>query len=361
MRRFTAVGAVVTLVDIAVVLALRGVFGLPVIAADAIAIAAAAALSFSLRRLDQPGPYLRATFAAGLLDIVVLRVGVEALPLLPAKLIALSAAALVRLLLYRGLSRPQIRTHQALRTDRPPPPGDVRFSVVVPAYKEGPRIAGTVARLRDALEGIETEIVVVDDGSGDSTADAARAAGADQVVVQPVNKGKGAAVRAGVLAARGRTIAFTDADLAYPPAQLARLLHEAEAGWDMVVGSRRHVDTTTLVRARRVRELSGRLFNLFTLIALLGQYRDTQCGLKAFRSDAARRLFGAARVDGFAFDVELFHLAERYRLSLEEVPVELANTETSTVRVGVDAVRMVRDLIRIRALASSGSYDEHRR
>jgi hypothetical protein len=358
VRRFTAAGLVVTLVDVAILVTLRAAFGVPVIIADAAAIAAAAVLSFSLRRLDRPGPYLRATLAAGLLDIVVLRVGVEVLPLLLAKLVSLSAAAVVRLLFYRRLLRPEVRTAQSQRADRRRAPGDVRLSVVVPAYREAPRIADAIDRLRAALADIEVEIVVVDDGSPDDTAAAARQAGADQVVALPANQGKGAAVRAGALVARGRTIAFTDADLAYPPEQLLRLLEEVEAGWDVVVGSRRHVETTTLVRARRVRELSGRLFNLLTLIVLLGQYRDTQCGLKAFRSDAARRLFAAARIDGFAFDVELFHLVERYHLSLREVPVEVVNSATSTVHVGIDAMRMARDLVRIRALASSGAYEE---
>jgi dolichyl-phosphate beta-glucosyltransferase len=94
-----------------------------------------------------------------------------------------------------------------------------------------------------------------------------------------------------------------------------------------------------------------------TVAVLLGQYRDTQCGLKAFRADAARLLFAHARVDGFAFDVELFHLAERYRLSLAEVPVELANSTTSSVRVGIDALRMLRDLFRVRRWAAAGLYD----
>jgi hypothetical protein len=152
-------------------------------------------------------------------------------------------------------------------------------------------------------------------------------------------------------------VAYTDADLAYPPAQLLHLLAEVEAGADMVVGSRRHVETKTLVQARRLRELTGRLFNLLTGLILLGRYRDTQCGLKAFRSDVARALFTRSTVDRFAFDVELFHLAERYRLSLVEVPVELANTEQSSVRVALDALRMVRDLIVLRIRVGGRSYD----
>src|SRR5207244_9147163 len=172
-------------------------------------------------------------------------------------------------------------------------------------------IAETVDAVRRDLAPVATdgglEIVVVDDGSTDDTAARARAAGADNVVVQPRNKGKGGAVRAGMLVARGRTVAFTDADLSYPPAQLLHLLAEVEAGWDVVVGSRKHIETTELVRAARLRALTGRLFNTLTLALLLGQYRDTQCGLKAFRSDVARLLFSMARLEVFAFVVELFH------------------------------------------------------
>src|SRR5207302_1357991 len=161
-------------------------------------------------------------------------------------------------------------------------------------HRQPPRRA--LAPTNGEGEGGAVEIVVADDGSDDGTVDAARAAGADQVVALPLNRGKGAAVRAGVLAARGRTVAYTDADLAYPPAQLLRLLAEVEAGADMVVGSRRHVETKTLVQARRLRELTGRLFNLLTGLILLGRYRDTQCGLKAFRSDVARALFTRSTV-----------------------------------------------------------------
>jgi hypothetical protein len=160
-----------------------------------------------------------------------------------------------------------------------------------------------------------------------------------------------------MLAATGRVAAFTDADLSYPPEQLTTLLANVEDGWDMVVGSRKHVGTTTLVRARRLREVTGRVFNLLSEVVLLGQYRDTQCGLKAFRGDVARSLFSRTRVDRFAFDVELFHLAERDRLSGLEVPVSLANSSVSTIRVGADSLRMVRDLFRIRRWGGQGAYD----
>lgn len=286
---------------------------------------------------------------------------VGAIEALAALALFASAANLVRVLISRRRASTEVRTDLSRRSRRPPAPGDVRLSVVVPAFGEQERIADTIDRLRSALAKVAAdgglEIVVVDDGSFDGTAAAAEAAGADRVLRHEVNRGKGAAVRTGVLAARGRAVAFTDADLAYSPDQLLGLLDEVEAGWDVVVGSRRHTDTTTLVRARRLREIGGRGINLLTRAVLLGQYRDTQCGLKAFRSDAARLVFSHCQVDGFAFDVEVFHLVERYHLSLTEVPVRVENSTRSTVRVARDAARLVRDLFRIRRRASQGVYD----
>jgi dolichyl-phosphate beta-glucosyltransferase len=272
----------------------------------------------------------------------------------------LASLLAVRVVAQRRALFAQVRAEQQLRVDRPPLEGAIRFSVVLPAFQEGPRIADAVRSVRAALEpalGAERlEIVVVDDGSTDGTADEARAAGAHQVVRHATNRGKGAAVRTGVLAAQGDVVAFTDADLAYSPDQLLVLLHTVEQGVDVVVGSRRHTDATTLVRARRVREIGGRIINLLTFAVLLGQYRDTQCGIKAFRTDIARVLFGHAQLDGFAFDVELFHLIERYRLSLAEVPVTVVNSSRSSVRTVRDGLALVRDLFRIGALARTGTY-----
>jgi glycosyltransferase involved in cell wall biosynthesis len=274
------------------------------------------------------------------------------------KAISLFVAGLVRAAAYRRRLFLDVRATQSAPRPRPLPDSAVRLSVVIPAYREAGRIGETIAAVRAALADVgPVEIVVVDDGSGDATATDARAGGADIVIVQPQNRGEGAAVRAGMLAATGRVAAFTDADLSYPPEQLTTLLANVEDGWDMVVGSRKHVETTTLVRARRLREVTGRVFNLLSEVVLLGQYRDTQCGLKAFRGDVARSLFSRTRVDRFAFDVELFHLAERDRLSVLEVPVSLANSSVSTIRVGADSLRMVRDLFRIRRWGGQGAYD----
>ncbi len=379
LRRLVAIGSLSTLIDAGVFVALRQAAGWPLVPADAVALALAAVCSFVLHRatlvpgdpyerwVDRPAAFARIAVVGGVVDIAVV-VSLARLVdpasggvLLAIKLTAVFVAGVVRTAGERRLLFRVVRAEQDRRVERPDPPGDVRLSVVVPAYREEDHIAGAVRSLREALAVVADdgglEILIVDDGSGDRTADAAREAGADQVLEQPSNRGKGAAVRRGVLASHGRTVAFTDADLSYSPDQILRLLDMVEQGWDVVVGSRQHEDTTTLVRAGRLREVGGRAINLLTQVVLLGQYRDTQCGLKAFRSDVARVLFGRGMVEGFAFDVELFHLAERYRLSLTEVPVSVANSPRSTVRVARDALGLVRDLFRVRRWAKLGRYD----
>ncbi len=380
LRRFASIGVIATGVDIGVLLLLARGFDLIVVVADGGALVVAAVVSFALHRqitfaddpsvrwVQHPSAFVLAATAAGVVDIVVLRSLVEltgwqsAPELVAAKVPAVAMASVVRLVAYRWVLFGPVRTELAERVDRPPAPGDRRLSVVVPAFRERDRIADAVARIRAGLAGVapgaELEVVVVDDGSGDGTAEAARAGGADQVLALPENRGKGAAVRAGMLVTRGRTVAFTDADLSYPPAQIADLLVEVESGWDVVVGSRVHTDTATLVRARRIRELGGRVINLCTMSALLAAPRDTQCGLKAFRSDVARSLFSRSRIDGFAFDVELFHLAERDGLSVEEVPVQVVNAERSSVRAVRDGLALVRDLARIVRGGRAGWYDQ---
>ncbi|MDQ1401809.1 MAG: hypothetical protein QOG03_125 [Actinomycetota bacterium] len=381
LRRFASVGAFVTAVDLGLLAGLRHGLRLPLPLADGAAVAVASVVSFAVNRsvtfaddpyvrwVQRPLAFAFVSTVAGIVDVGVLvslaaPVNTDSLPtLLGLKGIAILAAATVRVAGYRRLLFEHVRSVQARRIEgRPPAPGDVRLSVVIPAYREEARVAATVAQVRAALAPVADdgglEVVVVDDGSPDGTSDAARAAGADRVITQPQNRGKGAAVRAGMAVARGRTIAFTDADLSYAPEQILDLLAQVEDGWDMVVGSRRHVETNVLVRTRRLREVTGRLFNALTTAVLLGQYRDTQCGLKAFRSDVGQRLASAGRIDGFAFDVELFHLAERDQVSLAEVPVTLVNHETSTMSVGRDAFRMMRDLFRIRRWAAEGRYDD---
>ena len=221
----------------------------------------------------------------------------------------------------------------------------MHLSLVIPAYREAATVAGTVERVRAELGPLVAgglEVVVVDDGSGDGTASAARAVDADIVIELAQNRGKGAAVRAGMLAASGAVRAFTDADLSYAPAQVARLAAAVEEGWDVVVGNRYHEGSTTLVEASTVRQVGGRAINLATRAVLHDAHPDTQCGLKALRGDVAEVLFRHARVDGFA---------------VADVPVEVANSDRSTVHVVRDALRLLVDLGRIRRAGASGAYD----
>jgi dolichyl-phosphate beta-glucosyltransferase len=239
-----------------------------------------------------------------------------------------------------------------------------RISLIIPTYEEADRIAETLStvdsELRSSLQkSDDMEVIVVDDGSKDATSEIARQAGADVVIRLEENKGKGAAIRAGVQEANGSVIAFTDADLAYNPRQVLKLATLVESGYDMVVGSRQHIETKNLVRAGRFREIGGRLINIATSALLLGHYRDTQCGLKAFKSQVAKSLFAAGTLDGFSFDVELFHLAERWDLSLMEVPVEVENSQRSSVSAFGDGIFLLLDLIRIRQRARSGTYPEN--
>ena len=380
MRRLGPGAAVVlaTGVDVGGLLVIRAVTGWPVAVADAIALLVAAPVSYLLhRRADRgadpfvrwardPRRFGRVAFVAGLADLAVLQILVVAvgdpslLTLFGLKLVALTVAALVRVVGHRRILVRTVRADQAEPVARPAAPGDRRLSVILPSYHQPDVVGEAVIRVREvlvaALGADEIEVVVVDDGSGDDTAARAEAAGADQVVVHPENRGKGAAVRSGAAVARGRTIAFTDADLAYDPAHLLVLLDRVEAGWDVAVGSRRHTDTVTLVRARRLREFGGRFINVLTQAVLLGHYRDTQCGLKGFRSDVAPLVLGQGLIDGFAFDIELFHLVERNGLSLTEVPVQVANSDQSSVQVLRDGTRLVRDLFRIRRNAAAGRY-----
>ncbi|MEZ5349561.1 MAG: glycosyltransferase [Microthrixaceae bacterium] len=380
LRRVLAIGVVATLVDVGGLVLAVEVLGWPVVPADAAAVGLATLVSFALhsarggnaptpgrRWFSEHGAYWRTALVALVADVAVLGLLVWWLdpgwwlPLMIAKVLSLTVAFVIRSSNYRHLMFQAVRADQSAPACRAAPPGVQRLSVVIPAYREADWIATTVERVRAELAGVAEsgglEVIVVDDGSPDGTAERAEEAGADVVLRQEVNRGKGAAVRAGMLVASGRTVAFTDADLSYAPAQIERLLQEVESGWDVVVGSRRHTNTLTVVRAGRLREFGGRVINLFTGVVLLGRYLDTQCGLKAFRSDVARLLFGHAVIDGFAFDVEVLHLVERYRLTLTEVPVEVENSERSTVNVARDAVRLLVDLLRIRHGERTRTYD----
>lgn len=223
-------------------------------------------------------------------------------------------------------------------------------TVVLPAYNAAGIVGGNVARLRAELGYEPLEIIVVDDGSGDGTAAEAREAGADLVIEFPRNRGKGAAVKEGVLAANGEVVVFTDVDLSYGPEVIQDAVKAVQAGALACVGQRK-VDTGTAFR-----KVGSRLVKWRTR-KLLGEDYDTQCGIKAFESNLAKQIFSAVRISRFAFDIEVFFIMKVWDVRFEILDVVAEKRQASTVRALRDGFAALRDSIRIARRARRGAYE----
>ncbi|MDQ6621932.1 MAG: glycosyltransferase family 2 protein [Verrucomicrobiota bacterium] len=233
------------------------------------------------------------------------------------------------------------------------------FSLVIPAYNEADRIAQTLLEVLAYLqnESPGSELIVVDDGSSDATAEVVRRVFNEatpgierRLIQQPANRGKGAAVRAGLEAATRPIGLFSDADLSAPITEAPKLLGPIEAGEIDVAFGSRALDRS-LIGNRQVwyREQGGRVFNLLVRLATGLPFWDTQCGFKAFRLEVFRPLLAQARSDGFGFDVEFLYLARGAGLRLREIPVRWNHCEGSKLDYVRDSWRMLQEIAELRA------------
>jgi len=238
----------------------------------------------------------------------------------------------------------------------------IALSLIVPAYNESTRLPATLRHAAEALPRLAaaSEIIVVDDGSTDDTAAVAAAFASPvplRVIRLPQNRGKGAAVAAGIGAAVHPFVAFTDADCPYDLAQLRPMLaaldHETT---DVAIGARELAESEINRGYGALRMLSGKTLSVLTSLALDLPFRDSQCGLKAFRADVARRLFALRTIDGFGFDFEILTAALRNGLRVQRFPVRLTHNDDSRIALVRDSLRMFRDLWRVRQKLRAGFY-----
>lgn len=228
------------------------------------------------------------------------------------------------------------------------------LTIVVPAYNEAQRIGSSIDKLLAWADrrASGVSIIVVDDGSRDDTADVVqRRADAEprlHIERQIPNRGKGAAVRRGVEAARSEWILFTDADLSTPIDEIDKLIAAIEHGADIAIASRDRPDSLIERHQPAYREAMGRTFNGLVRAMALPGFSDTQCGFKLFRADAAKRAFARMTIERFAFDVEVLFIAQRLGYHIAEVGVVWVNDERTTVSPVKDALRMLADVARIR-------------
>ena len=232
--------------------------------------------------------------------------------------------------------------------------GAVDLSMVIPAYNEALRLPPTLARLRDYLDaGPDSyEVLVVDDGSDDDTVGVARGVASEwpqlEVLTLPHNQGKGAAVREGMLHARGALRAFSDADLSTPIEELPRLRSRLGGACHVAIASRDAPGSDIQVHQPRWREFMGRTYNRILRLLVLPGIRDTQCGFKLFTSEAAEACFAPLDTFRFGFDAEVLVRAHRRGWEIAEVPVQWRHVEESRVGGIGDALRMLYDLVLLR-------------
>jgi dolichyl-phosphate beta-glucosyltransferase len=236
------------------------------------------------------------------------------------------------------------------------------LSIIVPAYNEESRLPATLQSVWEFLYGDnrDFELLVVDDGSMDSTPDIvehfARTHTGVRLVSYAPNRGKGYAVRAGIMAARGDLLLINDADGSSPIEELLKLERSIADGADLAIGSRAKPDDTRVVAALAYRKFIGNTFNLIVQGLVLPGIYDTQCGFKLFKRDVARDIFSVSRLNGYGFDVEILYVAKSRGYKISEIPINWTNVPGSKVNVLVDSPRMLLEVFGIAVDARLGRY-----
>jgi dolichyl-phosphate beta-glucosyltransferase len=243
----------------------------------------------------------------------------------------------------------------------------LRLSIVVPAFNESARIASSLHKIRQFLldQRLDSEILVVNDGSTDDTVPVVRSqmpafesVAALRVLENPGNRGKGYSVRHGVLKSTGAQVLFSDADLSCPIEDYSKLAAQlANGAASIAFGSRALKQSEVRIHQSKAREYSGRFFNLLVRAATGLPFHDTQCGFKLFTREAADAVFSRQTVEGFGFDVEILYIARKLGIHVAEVPVVWENAEGSRVSFA-NGIRAFLDVLRVRYQDFIGAYDQ---
>lgn len=235
----------------------------------------------------------------------------------------------------------------------------MHLSIIIPAYNEELRIASTLSGVQEylALQDYVGEIIVVDDGSSDGTAVLVEKSFPEvRLISYSPNRGKGYAVKTGMLASDADYALFYDADSATPVSEIEKLWSPFEAGAEVVIGSRSLPDSQVEIHQPWYREYMGRMYNLILRCFGLTSLIDTQCGFKCFSRHARETIFPRQTIEGFSFDIELLHIAQCHKLSVREIPVRWINDAASSVNPIIDSAKMFIEICIIRLKSFSGSY-----
>jgi dolichyl-phosphate beta-glucosyltransferase len=236
------------------------------------------------------------------------------------------------------------------------------YSIVIPAYNESQRLGATLNRVLAYIhaQNWDAEVIVVNDGSRDNTAAIVRSFAAKDPILllleNPGNRGKGYSVRNGMLNARGQILIFSDADLSSPIEEARKLVNALAEGADIAIGSRWLRSETQTQRQPLHRQIFGRIFNLLLRTTLGLEFKDTQCGFKAFKQAAAQTIFPFQRIERWGFDPEILFLARKFGFKVKEVPVVWGHSGDTRIHPLLDGSRMFQEMLHVRWFDMTGKY-----